>query len=263
MPMVRSSDADISYAVTGSGTPVLLIMGLAADSAMWVMQVPALVAEGYEVITFDNRGAGRSSTPPGPYSMEQMAGDALAVLDATGADRAHVVGVSMGGAIAQHLALKAPERVRSLVLVSTWANKNPYTERMERLGRTLLDKVGREELIRASMLFLFTPKLFIENHALVEQIEQMALAMQGSADTFMSQTAAVTQHETLDRCAEISAPTLVLVGRRDILVPPELSERIAGAIPGSVLKMIDGGHAFTFENAGEFNSELIAWLDAH
>lgn len=261
MPFVRSGDADINYTVQGDGTPVLLIMGLAADQSMWLMQVPALLGAGYKVITFDNRGVGGSSSPPGAYTMEQMAADGLAVLDAAQADRAHVIGVSMGGAIAQHLALKAPERVRSLMLVSTWATMNEWTRRLEALGREILDKLGREALIKSSMLFLFTPKTVIDNPKLVEQIEQMAIGMQGSADSFVNQSAGVVLHETLDRCGEISAPTFVLVGRRDILVPPELSEQIANAIPGSTFKMIDGGHAFTFENAAEFNAEMLAWLD--
>lgn len=260
MPFVRSGDADINYTIQGEGIPVLLIMGLAADQSMWLMQVPALLGAGYQVITLDNRGVGGSSSPPGPYTMEQMAGDALAVLDAAAADRAHVIGVSMGGAIAQHLTLKAPERVRSLMLVSTWATMNAWTRRVEELGRMILDKLGREALIKSSMLYLFTPKTVISNDALVQQVEQMAIAMQGSADAFVNQTAGVVVHDTLERCNEIAAPTFVLVGRRDILVPPELSQQIADAIPGSTFKMIDGGHAFTFENASEFNAEMLAWL---
>src|ERR1041385_5733358 len=118
MPIVRSGDADINYTVHGEGPPVLLIMGLAAGSQMWMLQLPALEAAGFQAITFDNRGVGASSAPPGPYTMEQMAADGIAVLDVLGIDKAHVVGISMGGAIAQHLALKAPERVRSLMLVS-------------------------------------------------------------------------------------------------------------------------------------------------
>ncbi len=262
MPTVRSGNADIHYDVTGDGTPVLLIMGLAADSSMWVMQTPALAAQ-HRVITFDNRGVGRSSAPPGPYAMQEMAADALAVLDACGADRAHVVGISMGGAIAQELALKAPERLRSLVLVSTWAERNAYTSRLDHLGRMVLTHLGREELIRASMLWLFSPRVFIENPDLVQTIESLAIAMQGSEDAFLSQVAAVSDHHLIDRLHEIETPTLVLVGRRDILVPPELSERIAARMPNAVLRMIDGGHAFTFENSTEFNTELLAWLADH
>jgi 3-oxoadipate enol-lactonase len=263
MPIVRSGDADISYTVSGEGTPVLLIMGLAADSAMWVMQLPALLGAGYQVITFDNRGVGLSSAPPGPYTMEEMAVDAIAVLDALGLQQAHVVGISMGGAIAQHVALKAPERLRSLMLVSTWASKNEYLDRLDDLGQLVLEKIGREALVRASMLWLFTPKVFIENPALVQTIEAMAMQMQGTSDAFTAQTAATRSHDILDRLPEITAPTFVMCGRRDILVPPELSEQIAAAIPGAKLTLLDGGHAFSFECADDFNRELLAWLGAN
>lgn len=262
MPLVRSGDADISYSVTGAGVPVLLIMGLAADSAMWVMQLPALQAH-YRVITFDNRGVGASSAPPGAYSMEEMAADALAVMDAAGAERAHVVGISMGGAIAQHVALKAPERVRSLVLVSTWAERNEYMRRLDELGKKVLAGLGRAELLRAAMLWLFTPRMFIENPQLIDMIEGMALAMQGSEQAFLSQLPAVAEHHTIDRLHEIGPPTFVVVGRRDMMVPPELSERMAARIPNATLKLLDGGHAFTFECAEDFNRELLGWLDLH
>jgi pimeloyl-ACP methyl ester carboxylesterase len=263
MPIIRSGDADISYTVHGEGTPVLLIMGLAADQHMWMLQLPALQAAGYQAITFDNRGVGGSSAPPGPYTMEQMAADALAVLDALAIDAAHIVGISMGGAIAQHVVLKAPERVRSLMLVSTWAEKNEYTARLDELGALVLEKIGREALIKASMLWLFTPKMFIESPDLIRTIEQMAPTMQGDGDAFTAQTAAVVQHDTIERLHEIEVPTFVICGRRDVLVPPELSERIAARIPHATLKLIDGGHAFTFENVEEFNRELIGWLSTH
>jgi len=107
MPIARSGDADIAYEITGSGDLLLMIMGFLADSRMWVLQTPAF-AEHFSCITFDNRGVGMSSRPPGPYTMEQMASDALAVMDDAGIERAHVLGISMGGAIAQHVALKAP-----------------------------------------------------------------------------------------------------------------------------------------------------------
>jgi len=263
MPIVRSGDADINYTVHGEGTPVLLIMGLAADSQMWMLQLPALEAAGFQAITFDNRGVGASSAPPGPYTMEQMAADGIAVLDVLGIDKAHVVGISMGGAIAQHLALKAPERVRSLMLVSTWAEKNDYTARLDELGDLVLQHIGREALVKASMLWLFTPKVFIETPDVVRTVEQVALAMQGDGDAFTNQTAAVVQHDTIDRLHEIEVPTFVICGRRDVLVPPELSERIAARIPHATLKLIDGGHAFTFENVDEFNREMVGWLSTH
>ncbi len=262
MPHVRSGDVDIHYSIAGDGVPVLLIMGLATDSQMWMLQVPVLSAR-YKTITFDNRGVGFSSAPTGPCTMEEMAADALAVLDAAGAGQAHIIGVSMGGAIAQHLALKAPERVRSLVLCATWARRNPYTKRLEELGTTVANTLGREALIRSSLLWLFSPKTFIENPAFIDMVEMMAMQVQAPIDAFHSQTAAVREHDTLERLGEIAAPTLVVAGRRDIMVPPELSEEIANAIPDSKLVMMEGAHAFTVENVDVFNTTLLEWLEAH
>ena len=124
MQRIRAGDADIAFDVTGVGDPLLLIMGLGADSKMWMLQTPTF-SERLRCITFDNRGVGESSIPEGPYSTEQMAGDALAVLDALDVERAHVLGISLGGAIAQQVALKAPERVRSLCSRRPGPNRTP------------------------------------------------------------------------------------------------------------------------------------------
>lgn len=261
MPMVRAGDADIHYEVTGEGDAILWIMGLAADSRMWLFQIPAF--PGHRNIVFDNRGVGTSSAPPGPFTMEQMASDALAVLDAAGADRAHVIAISMGGAIAQHLVLKAPERVRSLVLTATWCSRNPYTDRMSELGRMIAERLGPEAVIKASMLWLFTPRFFLQNAALIEMIEQMAIQFQPPIETFHNQVTALVSHDVRDQLASIDVPTLVMVGRRDILVPPELSEELAAAIPAATLKVIEGGHAFNVEEAASYNAEVAAFIAAH
>lgn len=261
MPIVRAGDADVFYEIRGEGDPLLMIMGLAADSRMWMLQTPAFSAS-YRIITFDNRGVGRSSSPPGPYTMEQMAADALAVLDASGVERAHVLGISMGGAIAQHLALKAPERVGTLVLAATWCHRNPYLDRMSALGRLIADSLGQEALVRASMLWLFTPRFFLERERVISALEQMALAFQPPVSTFVNQTAAVAAHDVREQLAAVTAPALVLVGRQDILVPPELAEVLAASIPGATLRILDGGHAFNVENAEEFNRTVLDFLAA-
>ena len=259
MPTVRSDDADIAYEVTGDGDPLLLIMGFAADSRMWMLQAPAF-AQSHRVITFDNRGSGGSSKPPAPYSMEQMADDARAVLDAEGIERAHVVGISMGGAIAQHLALSEPSRVRSLVLAATWCAPNAYTQRLSDLGERVLQAGGMEALISASMLWLFTPRFIIENAMFVESIEAMALALAPPIEAVRAQQEALLRHDTVERLASLDVPTLVMCGRRDTMVPPELSQQVAAAIPGAELVMTDSGHAFNIEEAETFNKLVLGFL---
>jgi len=261
MPIVRSGDADIAYETAGSGDPLLMIMGFLADSRMWVLQTPAF-AEHFTCVTFDNRGVGMSSSPPGPYTTEQMAADAIAVLDDAGIERAHVLGISMGGAIAQHVALKAPERIRSLTLAATWCNPNPWLERIAEIGEQLAS-LGPEHAGRAALLWLFTPKLVIHQPDVISAIEQMMLAFQPPADTFVKQIHGVLTHDTREQLAQIEAPTLVLGARRDIMVPPELAEIIAASIPGSRFELLDGGHAFSAENAVEFNRVILEFLQAH
>jgi pimeloyl-ACP methyl ester carboxylesterase len=128
MGKVKIDSIELYYEEHGSGDPLLLIMGLAADSVAWMFQIPAF-AERYRTIVFDNRGVGRSDKPPGPYSIHQMANDTAGLLDALGIERAHVVGVSMGGMIAQELALNHPQRVRGLVLACTYPEPDADVER--------------------------------------------------------------------------------------------------------------------------------------
>jgi pimeloyl-ACP methyl ester carboxylesterase len=260
MPMVRSGDADIAYDLTGQGDPLLMIMGFLSDARMWILQTAAF-APHYTCITFDNRGVGMSSRPPGPYSMEQMAADAIAVMDDAGIERAHVLGISMGGAIAQHVALKTPERIRSLVLAATWCNPNQWLERLGEIGGRVA-QLGFDAFARSVLLWLFTPHLVIHQPDVVNSIEQMMTAFQPPPEAFVNQFAAVQGHDTREQLRQIAAPTLVLGARRDFMVPPELAEIVAQSIPGSRFEMLEGGHGFSAENAPEFNRVVLEFLQA-
>lgn len=261
MLRVTAGDADIAYDIAGVGDPLLMIMGLGADSKMWMLQTPSF-AEHLRCITFDNRGVGESSAPDGPYSTEQMAGDALAVLDALEVERAHVLGISLGGAIAQQVALKAPERVRSLVLAATWAEQNPYTARMARVGR-IIAGLGHEALVRASMLWLFTPAVMIENAKFVDDVEALALQFAPDPDAFLRQLDAVEGHDVAAGLASLAVPTRVMVARRDIMVPPELGRRVATLIPDADLVELEGAHAFNIEAVEAFNGAVLEFVTKH
>lgn len=260
MAVARSNDLDIAYDIAGDGDPVLLIMGLGMDATAWALQVPAF-AERYRVITFDNRGAGRSTHPTGPYTTEQMAGDALAVLDAAGAERAHIVGVSLGGAIAQRLALRAPDRVRSLVLASTWAGPSAWRTRL-RAVQLELAGVSREALIRLRLHLVFSPPLFEQKPELIDLIERSMTDGGASLAGYLAQLDAAEEHDVRARLPDIAVPTLALAGRRDILVPPELTEEIASAIPGARFAAFDSAHAIQFEEVERFNRTVLEFLRA-
>jgi 3-oxoadipate enol-lactonase len=262
MPTARAGDADIAYEINGSGDPLLMIMGFAADRRMWMLQVPVFGAH-YRCVTFDNRGVGDSTAPDGPFSMEQMAEDALAVLDDAGIERAHVLAISMGGAIAQHLALKAPERIRSMVLASTWCSRNPYLQRIADTGRMIMDAGGPEGTTKASMLWLFTPKFILDRDPFVQQIEQMAVQFAVHPEVFDRQRDALLEHDVKDRLGALDIPTRVMCGRRDIFVPPELSEELAAAIPDAELVFIEGGHAYNLESFDAFNQTVLEFFAEH
>ncbi|HVL32303.1 MAG TPA: alpha/beta fold hydrolase [Actinomycetota bacterium] len=262
MPTIRSGNATIAYDVTGDGDPLLMLMGFASDRRMWMLQLPAF-AERYRCITIDNRGTGESPLPDEPCTMEDMAQDALGVLDELGIERAHALGISMGGAIAQHIALKAPDRVRSLTLAATWSARNAYTQRVAYLGKRVLNELGEEAFVRAIMLWLFTPKFLINNADFAAGIESMMLQFSAPRATFNMQLEALLEHEVTDQLVALDMPTLVIVGRRDILVPPELSEQIAAAIPHAEFKYLESGHAFNVEEMETFNTTILDFLARH
>lgn len=259
MPTVRAGDADIAYEVQGDGDPLLLVMGFAMGQHMWIGQLPAFTPH-YKVITFDNRGIGMSSAPPGPYSMEQMAADALAVLDAAGAERAHVVGVSMGGAIAQHLALKAPERVRSLTLAATWPGRNAWHERLFPLLRRIGLELDTPAFIATTLHLLFSPRFVITQPELLAMIDDLISSLPMPIEPLVAQGEACQAHDVRDRLGQVRAPTLVVGGKRDVFIPPELSQEIASLVPGSELHLLETGHAFIFEEADQFNRLVLEFL---
>jgi 3-oxoadipate enol-lactonase len=265
---------ELYYEEHGRGDPLLLIMGLAADSVAWLFQVPEL-SQHYRTVIFDNRGVGRSSKPAGPYTTAQMADDAAGLLAALRVTRCHVVGVSMGGMIAQELALRHPRCVRSLVLACTYAKPDAEimqtrTLSVEQLG----GRVGAQgeilidlsQLDPMSFFQMLLPAAF--NQSFIEQelprlMEVFAGSLQHGFDmeAILSQVSAVMQHDTLDRLPEITVPTLVITGDSDRLVPPRYSEVLAAGIPGARLEKIAGGsHGFNFETPELFNRAVLSFL---
>jgi pimeloyl-ACP methyl ester carboxylesterase len=229
------------------------------------MQVPVL-AERYRVIAFDNRGAGQSDAPDVPYTTRMMADDAAGLLGALGIERAHVVGLSMGGMIAQELALNHPGRVATLQLHATCARPDAYLRALVAAWRVARSTLGREEALRTMALWLFTPAAYNERPGLVETLLQTALAnpYPQSLTGFVRQSEAVVGHDALDRLQAIRSPTLVSVGAEDILVPARFSRELAARIPGAELVVIPGGgHVCLWERPEAFNEVCLAFLERH
>ena len=156
MPSVSVGDIKIFYQDVGEGEPLVLIMGFGGDHMAWALQMADFSAQ-YRVIAFDNRGVGQSDAPDHPYTIRMMAGDALGLMDALGVDSAHVIGVSMGGMIAQELALARPDRVRSLHLACTFARPDAYMLALNAAWREMRIGLGRESTLRTLGLWLFSP----------------------------------------------------------------------------------------------------------
>ncbi len=274
MSIVRVGDIEMYYEEHGSGDPLLLVMGLAADSTAWMFQLPDF-ARHYRTIVFDNRGVGRSSKPAGPYTIHQMGDDAAGLLDALDVRRAHVVGVSMGGMIAQELALRHPARVRGLVLACTFPEPDADSERQRQFSVTQLGgritASGETEIDLSTIdpLAFFQhllPRVFNQSFIDSElpkllQVFGGALQWGFSMEAILGQVEAVMGHRTTDRLHRIASPTLVLTGDADLLVSPANSDILARNIPGAKLVKVPGGsHGFNFETPEIFNREVLDFL---
>ena len=260
MPFVENQGAKIYWDEQGSGEPLLLIMGLSYPSCMWHRTRPAL-AKGYRTIALDNRGVGQSDAPPGVYSIALMASDAAAVLSAAGIETSHVFGVSMGGMIAQEFALQYPKRVRSLILGCTTAG-GPHAVKAEpaALQTLMRQDLTPEESKEAIIPFIYdaaTPRERID--------EDMAIRMKWypSPQGYAGQLQGIFGWEAHSRIAQITAPTLVVHGETDRLIPSANAQLIAERIPAAKLVLIPhASHIFETDQPGAANHAILEFLAA-
>ena len=262
MPKVRVGDISMYYVEAGSGEPLVLIMGLGGDHLAWGFQFPVF-SEKYRVIAFDNRGAGQTDVPDHPYTTRMMADDTVGLMDALGIERAHVLGVSLGGMIAQEIALNHPARTRSLQLHCTLGRPDRYLEAQIEAGRIQRRKFTLEEALRAAYLWIFAPATYNERPEFVETIVQNALANPHpmSLTGFLRQCDAVRTHDALDRVAAIRSPTLASVADADILVPPRFTRELTARIPGAEFRLIEGAaHGYFWERPDVFNQMCLDFL---
>lgn len=245
----------------GSGSPVLLVMGKGFSSAMWHRAVPALAAR-HRVVLFDNRGIGRSGQVRAPFTVGDLAEDARAVLDAAGVEQAHVYGVSMGGVVAQELALRHPERVRSLVLGCTGAPDGTATRAARRtalrglLPVRLLVKAFPRQVAASLYGSGATPEAVREDLAVLASTRSPGRVVQ-------AQGAAIDAFESVTRLGAVGVPTLVLHGTGDVVVPWQKGAELAELVPGARLHLLDGaGHNFLTDATEEANRVVQDFLAA-
>ena len=254
----------IAWERHGSGPPVLLIHGLGYARWGWEPVLPGL-AEHFDVLLFDNRGIGESDAPPGPYTVAEMAADAVRVLDEAGVDRAHVVGTSLGGMIAQELALSYPDRVDRLVLACTTpggqrAHPMPSeTVRLITQAPTLEPAVALRRFVENAL----APSTVERRPELVEQILAHRLAAPQDPAAWAAQAAAGATFDAHDRLGALTAPTLVLTGDEDVVVDPRNSELLVQLLPDARLASFpDAGHLFFWEGPERFVATVGRFLEA-
>jgi len=257
MPLAKLNGVNINYHVEGQGEPLVMIMGFSGRRSGWIRQIP-FFRKHYRVITLDNRGVGNSDKPPGPYSTRMMADDTLGLMDLLGIEKAHILGVSMGGMIAQELAINCPQRVMKLVLACTYARQDEMSG--DTLEHRKFLRLTPKQQVSAIVSQAFGKPFYRFIFGLLARV-QINLVGSSSTVGIAGQSEACRTHNTLDRLSLITAPTLVIVGTADRVINPVSSELIAGRIPNAKLVRIEGGsHCFSFEMKNEFNREVLNFL---
>ena len=264
MPHAEVNGQRLYYEVHGEGEPLVIVMGLGGDLLAWARQIPDWSAR-YRVIAIENRDVGRSSYSDGPYEIADMATDTLAIADELEIGDFHLLGMSMGGAIAQNVALRSPERVRTLTLCVTWGGSGKYgAARSEVLGR-LYARMSKEEQVEFLMLLTMSED-FYGSPETVAWLRQMIMDNPHPQRTegFVRQLDACGRHDVRDRLGELSMPVHVIGAANDQMVPPWKSTELAELIPGAELTMIERGpHLVSIENAEAFNAAVLEFLSAH
>jgi len=263
MPLAPiAADLDLHYERFGppTGAPVVLIRGTGADGSRWMPQVTAYQDE-FPVVIFDNRGVGRSDSPPAPYTVDEMADDTLRLLDYLEIETCHLSGSSLGGAIALRLAADRPQRVRSLQLHSSWLATDGYTRYSLGLLQQLFDAGGPSFYYGATLPLLFSARFLADDQQRLESILANMRANTASADGLAGQIAANLSNDLRAAAAMIRVPTLVTVGEHDLLCPVAASRELAAAIDGAELVVFEGAaHLASMEAADRFNEVTLSWL---
>jgi pimeloyl-ACP methyl ester carboxylesterase len=256
---VRAGDVELSYERSGSGPPLLLIMGMSGTSLHWGEPFLELLRRDFDVIAYDHRGVGASTRLEGPVTITQLAEDGSALLEALGIESADVLGISMGGMVAQELALKHPEQVRTLTLGCTFCGGPDSVATSPAVLGRLADAMAsgdRERALRAGWEANVSPAMAADDDAYGAFLA-IAARRAVAVPVVMAQLQACGAHDTSARLHELAAPTLVIHGTEDEMLPVENGRLVAQLIPGSRLEILDGvGHMFCWEQP-ERSAELV------
>jgi pimeloyl-ACP methyl ester carboxylesterase len=263
MPKINVNGVDLYYEIHGSGEPLLLLEGLGYSTWMWHRQIEYL-AQHYQVIIFDNRGVGDSDKPDHPYTIEMMARDAAGLLHKLGVKKAHVLGVSMGGLIAQQLAILFPRVINKLVLCCTshgGPNSVPMPQEIINLLNTVDESMSAERKLVLAMSPAFRPGYMEEHPEEIEEIIHWRMEKPTPRYAWLHQFMAAAAFNVEDSVGTITTPVLILSGDQDRVLPVENAYLIQKKLPHSQMKIFPGaGHMFFWERAQEFNEMVHSFL---
>ena len=268
MPFAKVSDISIYYETYGSkaNSSLVLVMGMGATKLEWEIERVKRLARKHYVIIFDNRGSGQSDMPDAPYSMALFAADTVGLMDALDIDKAHIFGVSMGGMIAQHIALDYPERVLSLITGCATAGGKHVVPSSREATRALLKAKSNDRAkdIRDRWSIMYTPAFVEAERELLENLLQLKLAYpEQPRYAFERQFGAILNtHNTFERLPELQMPVLVQTGLDDIVVPPGNAHLLAEQIPqAKLIEYPNAGHFYFLETGFKAVDDVLAFLD--
>lgn len=261
MPEAMRGQASLHYESGGNGATIILVPGLGMPCGVWADARTRLEPR-YRMIAVDPRGSGQSTKPPGIYSGADGADDLVAILDAEGVEQAHVVGMSMGGLIAQEMALRHPARVRSLVLVSTYAAADEWFRRAMSFRREVIERIGFAEQFRLAVLFVFSPRAFRTIPDFIAGLERRIAENPPDREAYLAQLDYCLSHDSTARLGEVRAPTLVLTGSEDFLTSRFQGRQLAQLIPRAEYREIpEASHGFVWEEPELFASLVTEFVE--
>ncbi|MBI3952168.1 MAG: alpha/beta fold hydrolase [Acidobacteria bacterium] len=264
MPKVQVNDIQINYEIHGEGEPLVLIGGFGVGLWIWFKQLPVF-SQKFQTIVFDNRGAGLSDKPEARHTVRTMTDDGAGLLSALSIDRAHILGASLGGFIAQEFALAYPQMTRSLILCCTGFGGPNYVLPPEEVLAAMsgMEVLNTEERARRNLSLFFSPDYADQHPDEAEKLIQRYLASPMPEHSYLNQLIAAMAFDSEARVSSITAPTLVVTGDQDLFVPPENSRNLANLIPNAKLVVIEGaGHGVFMEQTDEFNRVVLQFLES-
>jgi 3-oxoadipate enol-lactonase len=248
----------------GEGPETLvLVNGVGDDLEAWSPQVDAFLSAGLRLVTFDNRGVGQSSWPPGPYSTQQMAEDIKALVTELSLPPFHLAGVSMGGCIAQEYAIAHQSDLRSLILANTYAVADAFTRAAFESWGLVAVGAGMPIMMRQMAPWIFSPDFYASRPVTIDELISASEQTTQPASAFQSQLAALVEHDAQDRLGTVAVPTLVIAAADDIIIRPALSCHLMGALPSASWALIPGGHAAFWENPDAWNRAIVRFVAEH